>query len=245
MNKIALSSGVGAVLLLSVMTAPVALADDDAPSCDEAKRLVVRLEASVTDRAAKERVDEAKALDTAKADVRDTQAKLDDARQALKAALDAVPPVQATIDEARATVKKFEDRLVVVKALRDKAQKALDTDSNALAGLRARLEAAISDRDDACDDADPTSTPPTTTPAPEEPPAVDLDCGDFPLADGRTAQQVLDSTPGADPNGLDSDGDRVACEPGQDTASDEADGGNGVGSVAVPSGGVATGVGPE
>lgn len=36
-------------------------------------------------------------------------------------------------------------------------------------------------------------------------------CGDFPLADGTTAQQYLDRYP-SDPSGLDGDGDGVACE---------------------------------
>lgn len=97
---------------------------------------------------------------------------------------------------------------------------------------------------------DPTETPdPTTTPAPttEAPPFNDLDCRDFPLADGRTAQDILNQTPTDDPNGLDADEDRIACEPGQDTAADGgdiADTDEPVGNVAVPSGGVATGGGP-
>lgn len=60
---------------------------------------------------------------------------------------------------------------------------------------------------------------PVETTPPVEPPVVDEDetpadgfnCGDFPLADGRTAQDVLAADP-ADPNVLDSDGDGVACE---------------------------------
>ena len=66
--------------------------------------------------------------------------------------------------------------------------------------------------------------------------AVDLDCADFP--NQAAAQVVLDADP-ADPNGLDSNGNRVACE---------AYGYTGVattaGQVAVrPTGGVAAGDG--
>lgn len=112
----------------------------------------------------------------------------------------------------------------------------------------------------------PTSTPPPTTPptseepepsetqepAPEDPASeafVDLDCKDFPLADGRTAQDILNQFPG-DPHGLDADEDRIACEPGQDTAPDSSsdfeDDDEVVSNekVAVPQGGVQTGVGP-
>src|SRR5690606_21012691 len=80
----------------------------------------------------------------------------------------------------------------------------------------------------------PPTTPPTTPPTSEEPepsetqepedpvlPEVDLDCKDFPLADGRTAQDILNQFPG-DPHGLDADEDRIACEPGQDTAADSS-----------------------
>lgn len=97
---------------------------------------------------------------------------------------------------------------------------------------------------------EPTEDPdPTTTPAPttEAPPFNDLDCRDFPLADGRTAQDILNQTPTDDPNGLDADEDRIACEPGQDTAADGgdiADNDEPVGDVVTPSGGVATGGGP-
>lgn len=108
------------------------------------------------------------------------------------------------------------------------------------------------------EDPDPTETPDptedpepteTTTPAPttEAPPFNDLDCRDFPLADGRTAQDILNQTPTDDPNGLDADEDRIACEPGQDTAADGgdiADNDEPVGDVVTPSGGVATGGGP-
>src|SRR5690606_29693296 len=92
----------------------------------------------------------------------------------------------------------------------------------------------------------------TQEPAPEDPASeafVDLDCKDFPLADGRTAQDILNQFPG-DPHGLDADEDRSACEPGQDTAPDSSsdfeDDDEVVSNeeVAVPQGGVQTGVGP-
>ena len=99
--------------------------------------------------------------------------------------------------------------------------------------------------------AEPTTPAPSSSAAPTTEPApfTDLDCKDFPLADGRTAQQVLDSTPDDDPHGLDADKDRIACEPGQDTAPDgsdiaDRDEPGHVEEVAVPQGGVNTGGGP-
>jgi hypothetical protein len=75
---------------------------------------------------------------------------------------------------------------------------------------QAKVDTARTAADDACrGPVGPTPTvAPTTTPAPND---DDLDCGDFPLSDGRTAQDVLDADP-TDPHNLDSDGDQVACE---------------------------------
>src|SRR5690606_20100116 len=129
------------------------------------------------------------------------------------------------------------------------------TDADA---LKKALDEAKADFDRLCGgEAPPSSTPPSSEnpapPATEDPadqvPAVDLDCKDFPLADGRTAQDVLNAIPG-DPHGLDADEDRIACEPGQDTAADSSsdfednDEVVSVEKVTVPSGGVSTGVGP-
>lgn len=69
-------------------------------------------------------------------------------------------------------------------------------------GARTEVEAAIAAfaaRDTAC------------TPPPAPAPKDEFDCADFPLPDGRTAQQVYDADK-TDPNRLDEDGDGKACE---------------------------------
>jgi hypothetical protein len=74
----------------------------------------------------------------------------------------------------------------------------------------------------------------------------DLNCDDFPLADGRTAQQVLDADRN-DPNVLDVDNDGIACEAGEldndEPTTAPVSGGNGSYSQVetVPVGGVETG----
>ncbi len=84
----------------------------------------------------------------------------------------------------------------------------------------------------------PPTTPPVTTPpaTPPAPPTLDeFDCGDFPLPDGRSAQDVLDAD-AVDPNRLDGDSDGVACDL-DDLADDDDFDQVGI----APSGGVATG----
>ena len=134
MKKIAIATG--AVLALSLVTAPLALADDEL-SCDEAKRLVTAAQTRVDNRAAEERVDELKELDAAKV-----------ARTAAQAALDKAKADGVTGDE----LKALEDALKAAQDRVDRAQKALDTDSDRLAELRTLLKVAIQDKDKACDD---------------------------------------------------------------------------------------------
>lgn len=106
--------------------------------------------------------------------------------------------------------------------------------------LANRVEAAANALETAQDAVDECGESNEGTPDP-----LNLDCGDFPLADGRTAQQILDSTPGEDPHGIDADDDRRACEPGQDTVDNTTPVDNdNDDEVVVPSGGVATGGGP-
>jgi hypothetical protein len=62
-----------------------------------------------------------------------------------------------------------------------------------------------------------TTPPPTTTPAPRP---VDLNCDDFPLSDGRTAQQILDADL-TDPNVLDANNNKIACEVADGNGGDE------------------------
>lgn len=87
--------------------------------------------------------------------------------------------------------------------------------------LRGKVDAALKVLDrsfaDAHSDCAPaTTTPPpatttTTVPPTSTPRPADLDCNDFPLPDGRTAQDVLlaDLT---DPNVLDANNNKIACE---------------------------------
>ena len=85
----------------------------------------------------------------------------------------------------------------------------------------------------------------TTTPQ-TPPPAVDLNCSDFPRPDGTTAQQELERDR-TDPHGIDGDKNGVACDGVGDPTTvlpvPPADNG-GVGNVTTPSGGVQTGGGP-
>jgi hypothetical protein len=141
MKKIATATG--AVLALFLVTAPVALADDDL-SCDEAKRLVTTAQTRVDNRAAEERVDELKELDAAKVARNTAQVAVDQAQ----AALDANPDNETL----KAALKTAKDNLAAAKDRVDRAQKAVDTDSNRLAELRALLKVAIQDKDKACDD---------------------------------------------------------------------------------------------
>jgi hypothetical protein len=141
MYKIATSAG--AVLALFLVTAPVALADDDL-SCDEAKKLVVTAQTRVDNRAAEERVEELKELDAAKVARNAAQVARDEAKKALDA-----DPDNETL---KAALKTAQDDLAAAKDRVDRAQRAVDTDSKRLAELRTLLTVAIQDKDKACDD---------------------------------------------------------------------------------------------
>ena len=173
--------GVAAVAAPMLLLPPAASAADDR-TCDEAKTVVVKLQADVDDASAKERV----------AELAEAKVAVTAAKAALDAAQAAVPPVEATIKAAK-------EKLETAKALRDAAQKKFDTDSGKLAGLRARLSVAVNERDNICSGV-------TTTP----PPPVDRDVDCDEVSDAR-AQQILDNDRD-DPNNLDDDGDGIACE---------------------------------
>jgi hypothetical protein len=128
MYKIATSAG--AVLALFLVTAPVALADDDL-NCDEAKRLVTTAQTRVDNRAAEERVEET--------------ALLREAREALRVARD-LP--QSTPEERETRRQAIES----AQALVESRERDLDEDSRRLAELRTLLTVAIQDKDKACDD---------------------------------------------------------------------------------------------
>lgn len=220
-----------AVLAMFVMTAPVAWAQDDDPTCDEAKTAVADLEKRLAAAAADESVKERDAVEAAKQAVKDARVARDAAQ---KAHDDGGTP---TPDEV-AALQAAKDALTARKAELVKAEAKLAADGPKVAGLRAQVELAIAARDKAC-------APATTTPAPQPDPA-ELDCGDFPLADGRTAQQVLDADQD-DPHQLDEDGDLVACEaddPAANPPATPAPAPDVNVEVVVPQGGVATGGGP-
>lgn len=208
MNKLTTAALGLAVAVLPVLAASPAFAADDL-TCDAAEKLVVKAQARVDDRAASERVEENKALDAA--------------REAFKVAQDAVTAAKddGVVGDALKALEKTRDD---AKVLRDAAKDALDTDSKRLAELRVLLEAAISDRDEAC--SEPTTTPPTPTP----PADADVDCDE--VTDAR-AQEILDADRN-DPHNLDDDNDGVACEEEEVLVAD-----NDV--VVTPSGGVNTG----
>ena len=236
MNRIALSSSVAAATVaLSVMTAPVVLAQEQTPSCDEAKRVVVELETRVTNAAADENVRERAELDAAKAALEAAQREV--VRLTGRLADEQGKPEQDQdpdeINRLIGLLDRAEDTVVARQTDVEAAEDALKVDGDELAGLRARLALALADRDDKC--GTPTTTP-TTPPATTTPPAAnDVDCGD--VSDDE-AQRILDEDP-ADPNRLDEDGDGIACED-EVVLNPPADNG----AVVVPSGGVATGAGP-
>jgi hypothetical protein len=279
---------VAAVVLASaVMTAPVALAQEEPADCAAAVTALNAADAAHrdavdADRKLADAEDGDQALKDARRNLKDAEGKRDTAqaevtrweaelarlnepRVSEEAAKNPAEPrkngtpeqiaaAEKALDEANKTLRNRQDRVNdLVKAV-ERAEKGAKPEVTELrrkanqtdAGeLQKALDAARDDFNRLCDGV--TTTPP---PADEAPDPINLDCADFPLADGRTSQQVLDSTPGEDPHGLDADGDRVACEAGEDTAPDGADRGDrtveldSLDNVVVPEGGVATGGGP-
>lgn len=225
-----------AAVALSVLTAPFALAQDDT-SCGVAKDNVTKLEKKRDDAAAQERVDEKAAVKKAKDD-RDAAKATRDARQAnLDKLKKESPENDAAIKSAEVALQAAEDALTARKADLEKAEKKQGEESSKVAGLRAQVEAAIEERDDACD---ATTTTPTPTPTPE--PENDVDCDEV---DASEAQRILDADR-SDPNNLDQDKDGLACEVDEILPEPDNDGGVTVNNnVATPSGGISTGVGPR
>lgn len=160
-RKIALLSG--AVLALSLVPVPMALAD--AIDCDAAKKLVVSAQVRLDNRAAEERVEENAALKAAK--------------DALDAAQDALDALGA--DATEAVRQAARDLVQEKRTLRDAAKDALDVDSRRLSELRAALTVAVQEKDRVCGGV--TTTPPA--PAPE-----DVDCNE--VSDDE-AQRILDA----------------------------------------------------
>jgi hypothetical protein len=244
-----------AALALSLAGAPAAFAQDSEPA-DCAAAVTALNAADVAHRDAADADDKFQTAKDADDDLKRAERLLAEAEEALEKTNNDARHDNPETAEDESTVTAEEQRSIdAAEALvntrtaeRDEALvKANKTDADELrrkanktdaAELKKALDEARKDFDRLCGGV--TTTPPTPAPAPEE----DLDCADFPLSSGRTAQQVLDETPGEDPHGLDADGDRRACEPGQDTAADGSDLGDDDDDVVVPSGGVATGGGP-
>ena len=219
-----------AVLACAVMTGAPALAQETGPNsqaCGDAKRVVERLEKDLNDAEFNERKREEK--------------KRDDAREARNAARTALEQAKANNPEPRdaddqATVNAAKDLLDLRERELNDAQRDLDRASDKVKGIQSRLDDAREDRDKDC------ATPVTTTPAtpPPAPEPLDLDCVDFPTQ--AAAQAKLDETPGRDPHFIDSDGDRVACEAGDESFQPPAGNGGDFDQVGeVPSGAIDTG----
>lgn len=227
-----------AVLALSVMTAPVVFAQDGTASCDQAKTKVSDLEKKLDNARADERAKEKVELDKAKVDRDAAKVARDAAQRALDDAKAESPVDPQKVANREQKLRQAEDALTARKADLDKAQERFDSDSQRVAGLRAQVELAVQERDNACS---PVTTTPTPTPTPE--PENDVDCDE--VSDDE-AQRILNADR-SDPNNLDADGDGLACEvdetldPPADTTPDVTVNNN----VVTPGGGVASGVGPR
>lgn len=238
MKKTILTAAVAAALGLSAFVAPMAVAQEGPSSaaCADAKREVDRLERQLNDAKKDDRKDEERRRDNAR-----------EARNAARAEVERLEKLvsentgndnqaqeEKDLEAARNTLDRLEREL-------GQAQKALDRKSNDVKGFESRLNAAKAERDKDCDEPTSTATP---TPSPAPVPDGDLDCGNFPLSDGTTAQAFLERDT-SDPHNIDVDNDGTACELLDDSAGEEAaDTAAPVEVIVTPNGGVATGGGP-
>lgn len=144
------------------------------------------------------------ALVAARADADAGDAEIEQLRDEQEALDKAVADAQAALDEATdpAEIPALQAALNVAKKAAEDAQAVLDEKVAADEVLNQLVIDAQVKVSELCGNEDPAPDP------------ADLDCSDFPLADGRTAQDVLDETPNTDPHNLDIDGDRIACEYG-------------------------------
>lgn len=238
-----------AVLTTSVVLAPIAMAQETGPNseaCDVAKTSVAGLEKQVADARFAERTTEEKAVADAEAAISGLEGAVATLEDRIEQAVEENQS-SGKVDGLRAELATAQENLEAGHQKVADAKAALESDNEATQGIAARLELAVAERDTACGQLEPTPTPePTEDPEPE---SDDLNCVDFPLDDGRTAQDVLDDN-ASDPHDLDVDGDNVACEVTDDADSyvidlnpDSSD--DDTSQVAtVPSGGVDTGGGP-
>lgn len=245
---------IGAAVALSVLTAPAAFAQEPA-DCGAAN---VALQTAKTEldkaKADDEKAEKAKdaddAFDRADRDLRRADRRLIAAKAAIEnLGEDGKDPVDGTEAE-KAELKSAQKDLDQATKERDRARKQADkenadqlqrkADRTDAAELQKRLDAAQEDVNRLCGGVTTTPTTPTTPADPS-----DVDCDE--VSDDE-AQRILNADR-SDPNNLDQDGDGVACE--VDEILPESDNDNGDGdvtvnnNVAVPQGGVSTGVGPR
>lgn len=234
-----------AVLALSVLTAPVAFAQEPA-DCAAA---TVALQTAKTDhdkavaddKKAEEARDADRAFERADRDFERAKKRLDNARAAV------VPDEKDDPAEEIAELRSAEKNFDQASKERDRARtKADKTNADQLQRVADRTDAAALKKvlDEAQDDVNRLCGGATTTPSPTPEPEDDIDCDEV---SGPEAQRILDADR-SDPNNLDNDHDGIACDvdevpvPGDPAPADPGVVVNN--NVAVPSGGVATGGGP-
>jgi hypothetical protein len=226
----------GAALVLSVVTAPAALAQEEPADCGAATVALQTAKsehdkAVADDNKAEAAKDADRAFDRADRDLRQAQARLDRAEKAIADVPIGQQPTQDQLDERDSARKAVDQATRERDRARDKADKEnadqlqRKADRTDAAELKKRLDAAQDDVNRLCGG---VTTTPTTPPV-----ADDVDCGE--VSDDE-AQRILNADK-SDPHRLDVDGDGIACE-------DEVNVTPPTVNVVVPSGGVATGGGP-
>lgn len=243
-----------AVLALSLLTAPVAFAQEPT-DCGAATSALTSAQSAHSDAVADD--EKAKTAKDADDAFDDADRELRQANNRLQRAEDAIAdrgPVngdrasQEPADGTPAEKKELKSAKQAVKDAteeRNKARtKADKEDANQLQRKADRTDADELKKavDEAQDDVNRLCGGVTTTPPADDDPA-DVDCDEV---DAAEAQRILDADR-SDPNNLDQDGDGLACEvdeilPDPDNGGSVSDGGS---DVVTPTGGIATGVGPR
>jgi hypothetical protein len=241
MKKLALTAG--AVLALSVLTAPAAFAAEPA-DCGSATAALTTAQnehrdAVADDEKAEKAKDADRDFDRADRELRDAQRRLERAEDAIAnpdpGGVDGTAEERRELDSAQKAVRQATDE-------RDRARKQADKENADQLQRKAdrtdadELKKAV---DEAQDDVNRLCGGVTTTPPADDDPA-DVDCDEVGASE---AQRILDADR-SDPNDLDADGDGVACEVDEILPDTDNDGVTINNNVATPSGGVATGGGP-
>lgn len=237
MKKLALTAG--AVLALSVLTAPAAFAAEPA-DCGAATAALTTAQnehrdAVADDEKAEKAKDADRDFDRADRDFDRAKKRLDDALKANDDNQNNTPEQDAEIASAQ---KNFDQATRERDRARDKADKE-NADQLQRAADRTDADELKKAVDEAQDDVNRLCGGVTTTPPADDP--ADVDCDEVSASE---AQRILDGDRN-DPNDLDADGDGIACEVDEilDPPADNPVTINN--NVAVPQGGVSTGVGPR